>query len=166
MTSEPSEPRLRARDEAVRYLAAKARAIGEVRRRLRTRGFDADVTEQVIADLQRQRLLDDAVLARDYVEWRLRVRPAGPALIAAELRRRGVDAQWVDQALAQFAGRLDAADAAAGLLRRQRWRYAGLDPTAARRRMLGFLARRGYESELAWKAIDQVWEEWQRDEGE
>jgi regulatory protein len=166
MDSERTEQLERARDEAVRFLTARARTTHEVRRRLRQRGFTVDVAEIAIAALAGQKLLDDAALARDWIEWRLRARPAGSARVADELRRRGVAAQVVAQVLGEFAGRLDSDDTAAGLLRRQRWRYAGLDQTAARRRMLGFLARRGYAPEAAWKAIDQVWEEWQHDEGE
>jgi len=68
--------------------------------------------------------------------------------------------------LAEFAGALDAEGTAVALLRRQRWRYAQLEEAVARRRMLGFMARRGYDQEAAWKAIDRVWEEWQGHEGE
>ena len=38
------------------------------------------------------------------------------------------------------------------------------EETKAKRRMLGFLARRGYEQETARKAIEQVWEELQRND--
>ena len=45
------------------------------------------------------------------------------------------------------------------LLGKQAWRYRGLERDKAKRRMLGFLARRGDDADMARKAVDQVWQE-------
>ena len=65
----------------------------------------------------------------------------------------------VDEVLEEFAGALDSDERAVELLNKQAWRYRGLERDKAKRRMLGFLARRGYEADMARKAVDQVWQE-------
>ena len=65
----------------------------------------------------------------------------------------------IDEVLEQFAGDLDSNERAVEMLGKQAWRYRGLDCNKAKRRMLGFLARRGYDADMARKAVDHVWQE-------
>ena len=59
----------------------------------------------------------------------------------------------------EYRERLESGEVVVDLLRRQQWRYRGLDQVTARRRMLGYLSRRGYDRETADSAVQQVWEE-------
>ncbi len=54
---------------------------------------------------------------------------------------------------------LESDDVVADLLRRQSWRYRGLDEVKVKRRMLGYLSRRGYDRELANRAAGKIWQE-------
>ena len=65
----------------------------------------------------------------------------------------------VDEVLAEYAPVLDSGDRAVELLSKQAWRYRGLAADKAKRRMLGFLARRGCDQEMARAAVEQVWQE-------
>ncbi|MEW6753694.1 MAG: regulatory protein RecX [Candidatus Latescibacterota bacterium] len=153
------EDRGKAREVALAYLASRARSVQEVNRRLRQKGFSEAVTEAVVADLLRLRLLDDRAFARIWVESRMRHRPMGSHRLVQELRGKGVDAASIDEALAEHKAAVDSAEVAAGLLRRQAWRYAGVEEGKARSRMLGFLARRGYDHDTAASAVARVLEE-------
>ncbi len=164
--NDEAEQSARARDEAVRYLAARSRTVAEVRQRLLRRGYAPALVDDAVGELVRLKLLDDEATARSWLQWAMRTRPVGAARAARELRRRGIAAEIVQRVVDQSAAELDAETRIAALLRRQRWRYASLDRDAARRRMLAFLARRGYDQEASWKAVEQVWGEWQRDESE
>ena len=75
------------------------------------------------------------------------------------MRRKGVGSEIIDEILKEFAGELDSNERAVELLGKQAWRYRGLERDKAMRRMLGFLARRGYDADMARKAVDQVWQE-------
>jgi SOS response regulatory protein OraA/RecX len=69
----------------------------------------------------------------------------------------GVAGRHVDAALAEFAGSEEAsADQALVLAIRRAGQLAGVPREARKRRLLAFLARRGYTGESARSAIQQV----------
>jgi len=148
----------KAKDAAYRYLSYRARSVVEVRDKLREKEFAAEVVAEVVADLQRQQLLDDREFARRWVEARL-PRACGVRKLAQDLRRKGVAAGVVDEVLAEYALVLNSSERTVALLSKQAWRYRGLAPDKAKRRMLGFLARRGCDAEMARAAVEQVWQE-------
>ncbi len=148
----------KAKDAAYRYLGYRARSVAEVRDKLREKDFAAEVVAEVISDLQRQKLLDDREFARCWVEARLQ-RANGARKLAQDLRHKGVAAGVVDEVLAEYAPALDSGERAVELLSKQAWRYRGLAPDKAKRRMLGFLARRSCDEEMARAAVEQVWKE-------
>lgn len=148
----------KAKDAAYRYLGYRARSVAEVRDKLRTKDFAAEVVAEVIADLQRQKLLDDREFARRWVAARLQ-RAHGARKLAQDLRHKGVAADVIDEVLAEYAPVLNSDVRAVELLNKQAWRYRGLPPDKAKRRMLGFLARRGCDGEMARAAVQQVWQE-------
>ncbi len=153
-----ADPLQKAKDVAYRYLSYRARSVAEVRDKLREKDFAAEVVAAVLADLQRQQLLDDSEFARRWVEARL-PRACGARKLAEELRHKGVAAGVIDEILAEYAPVLDSSERAVELLSKQVWRYRGLAPDKAKRRMLGFLARRGCDAETASVAVEQVWQE-------
>mgnify|MGYP001289540085 CR=1 FL=1 len=149
-----------ARKVGLDYLSGRNRTVAQVRRHLRKAAFEPEDVEVAIADLMRLKLLDDEQYARQWLEARLREkRPAGRRKFALDLRRKGVDPGRIDTVMDEYRERLESGEVVADLLRRQQWRYRGLDQVTARRRMLGYLSRRGYDRETADSAVQQVWEE-------
>ena len=152
------DPLQKAKDAAYYYLSFRARSVKEVRDKLAQMDYAAEIIEQVVADLERQQLLDDRDFARRWVEARLR-RANGSRKLAQDLRRKGGGAESVDEVRAEYAAELDSGERAVELLGKQAGRYRGLERDKAKRRMLGFLARRGYDADMARKVVDQVWQE-------
>ena len=66
------DPLQKAKDAAYYYLSFRARSVKEVRDKLAQKDYAAEIIEQVVADLERQQLLDDRDFARRWVEARLR----------------------------------------------------------------------------------------------
>ena len=155
----------KAKDAAYNYLSYRAQSVKEVRDKLAQKEFAEETIEQVVDDLQRQKLLNDSEFARRFVEARLG-RANGSHKLAQELRRKGIETEIIDEVLGEFAATLDSEERAIGLLGKQAWRYRGLERDKAKRRMLGFLARRGYDAQMARSAVDKVWQELQELEDE
>mgnify|MGYP006154291137 FL=1 len=155
----------KAKDAAYNYLSYRARSVKEVRDKLVQKEFAEEIIEQLVDDLQRQKLLNDREFARRFVEARLG-RANGSRKLAQELRRKGIETEIIDEVLGEFAATLDSEERAVGLLGKQAWRYRGLERDKAKRRMLGFLARRGYDAQMARSAVDKVWQELQELEDE
>ncbi len=104
---------------AARFLEARARSVGEVRRRLSQAGYRADLIEGAIARLVEIGVLDDDAFARSWVESRDRARPRGESALRRELALKGVGRETIDVALdarrqGEQIGRLGAAGAVGG----------------------------------------------------
>lgn len=148
----------KARQAGLVYLSAQDRTVYQMQERLSKKGFSATAIEVVITDLKRLNLLDDYRFARRWVESRLLGKPAGARRFRQDLRHRGVDAAVIDRVLEEFKDTLESEQVAVDLLMRQRWRYVDLEEQKAKRRMFGYLGRRGYEMDMARKVVDQVWQ--------
>ena len=147
-------------EAAARFLEARARSIGEVRRRLTSAGYRVDLVESAITRMTELGMLDDEAFARAWVESRDRARPRGERALTDELRLRGVDRTVIAGALderresaAADAGVDDdeappSADEAAAerlLARNARTLARVADPRARRQRAYALLARNGFD---------------------
>jgi regulatory protein len=146
-------------EAAARFLEARARSIGEVRRRLTSAGYQADLVEGAITRLGELGMLDDEAFARAWVESRDRARPRGERALADELRLRGVDRTVITAALDErreasagaesaddeIAPSADEAAATRLLERNSRLLARVVDPRARRQRAYALLARNGFD---------------------
>ena len=120
-----------------------------MRRRLERAKFDAPVIETVVAELIALGYLDDEKFARLFAQDKRTLEDWGNDRIARTLIDRGLDRELVLGALEQAPAR--ELERAVALLRR---RFPG--PPAdlrAHERALGVLARKGYDSDLAYQAV-------------
>lgn len=168
--SEPTETVSEARDAAFRLLSSRARTEQEIRRRLRKKGFAGEVVEEVVAWLLERDFLDDEGFCRTYVEERIRRRPRGRFALVQELRKRGVDRGLAERAVEEAMERVgvDEAElaraAARGWLEKQsredRRNLAAGEPADAvktlRRRLYGYLERRGFSRSLSRRTLEAV----------
>jgi regulatory protein len=146
----------RARAVALRFLGYSARSSAEVRRRLERGGFDAETINAVVAEMESAGWLDDGKFARDWIEDRSDRKGYGRTRLAAELQRRGVDREVVERT----ADAIRPDDEFRRALAAARPRFSsealsGQEPAAAereRRRIAGFLQRRGFD----WDIIKEV----------
>lgn len=148
-----------ARRIALELLGVRDRSVKEMRDRLHRRGCSAAAVATAMGDLEAVGLLDDRALVRRWVDSRRERRPEGAPKVVKDLLKRGVDRAVVDEVLAEYGDGLGSPQEALALLRRQRQRYAGLGETAARRRMYGLLARRGFDADTARDAVERAWSE-------
>ena len=159
-------------EAAARFLEARARSIGEVRRRLTSAGYRADLVEGAITRLGELGMLDDEAFARAWVESRDRARPRGERALADELRLRGVDRTVIAAALDErreasaatesadeIAPSADEAAALRLLERNSRLLARVADPRARRQRAYALLARNGFDpgicATLAARVVDR-----------
>ncbi len=135
---------INARDYALRLLAIRPRSVRELTDRLKRKGFESQAVNTVIADLSELGLLDDAKFARDWAESRMTFRPMGPDRLRAELLAKGVERETIDTILSIYSDEKRAKDAALSLAHKKMKTLRGLEPQIARRRLAGFLGRRGF----------------------
>jgi len=143
-------------DAAVRYLGYRPRSESELRQRLQRRGFSGGVVEAVLARLREQGLVDDEAFARFWKENRDAFSPRSQWLTRLELRRKGVG----DEVLEPVVGTIDDSDNAyrAALSKARHLPLA--DYQVFRRRLGGYLRRRGFSYGVIEPTVARVWREY------
>jgi regulatory protein len=145
--SPPSREELLARAERVSMSALTRKGLSswELGERLRAQDLDEDTIAYEIERLERVGLLDDLDLAETLVRTLQERKGLGRSGITAELRRRHVDPDAIEEAL----GALDTDDESARALEiavKRAPQLRSLDSTTAQRRLSAFLMRKGYSS--------------------
>ena len=146
---DPAKQRSAARNTAIGLLARREHAQAEIKRKLRDRGYDSDVTLEVIDDLTRQRLLSDTRFAEMLIRSRAN-RGHGPVRLKAELRQLQIPVNQIEAHLAAAGVNW------AALARDVRQRKFGEQAPAAmseRAKQMRFLQYRGFTAEQIRAAL-------------
>jgi regulatory protein len=146
-----------ARQAALNLLSVRPRSAAELVRRLRMKGYEPEVGEEVVARLRELGMIDDAAFAGTLVRDRVRLKPQGTRRLANELRAKGVDDETARAAIRETLD--DAQTDEHELARRaaEKWRpRPGEEPARARRRLHGYLARRGFDADVIREVLDEA----------
>lgn len=148
---------------ALRLLSARARSIRELRDRLYKKSLDPRDISFCLQWLEERGFLNDEEFAGALVRDRLRFSPRSPFLLRRELKEKGVEAGLAERVVERvcadegFSTSDLAQKAAEGWVRKQgptiqadliRERFSP-ERERARRRLYGFLARRGFAGDAA-----------------
>jgi regulatory protein len=153
---ESTDANHRAYASALLLLSYRPRAEGELRQRLRRKGLPEAAIDDALVRLRRTGLVDDEQFSRAWVENRGSGASArGMSLLAAELRAKGIDSETITEALAGT----DESELALAAARPRAARLAGLEYGDFRRRLAGFLQRRGFGYDATAAAVRQLWRE-------
>jgi regulatory protein len=142
-------------DQALDFLGYRARSQAEVERYLADKGVEPDVVAAVLSRLYMAGLLDDTAFARAWVENRETFQPRGARGLRYELEHKGID----PEVIAEVVAGVDETDSAYRAAQARAWQIASLDREAFRRKLGGFLARRGFDYDVIREVIDRLWHE-------
>ena len=146
-----------AREAALRLLAVRPRSAAELARRLRMKGYGPEVAEEVIGRLRELGMIDDAAFAGMLARDRVRLRPQGARRLASELRQKGVDEETARAAIRETLEGEETDERALARRAAEKWRpRAGEEPERARRRLHGYLARRGFDGDVIREVLDET----------
>jgi regulatory protein len=136
-------------EAALGALDRKERTAHELALWLKRRGFGVDEIEAALRRLFETEVLDDERFARRYAEDKRELAGWGPERIREALVERGVPIDIVEEVLATDSHGAQLDRARHILIRRAR----PLQDNADRQRALQYLARRGYDYEVAYEAV-------------
>jgi regulatory protein len=138
---------------ATRLLSYRPRSSSELRTILQRRGFDRAAQDSTLATLKEKTLVDDAAFARFWTENRESFSPRSQRLTGIELKRKGVPADIIEQAVASIDDEASAHRAALAHLGSMRWS----DRDQFRRRLGGYLQRRGFAYAVVEATLARLW---------
>lgn len=160
----PGNPEAVAKAICLRLLTGAARPRAGLATALRQRGIADDVAAKVLDRFVAVGLIDDGAYAAAFVAAKHRDRALGVTALRTELRRKGIDEVTVDAAV-QVVNSDAERDRARELISRRVDAAMSNGFPAARRRLIGLLARRGYSAEMSGKLVDEALAEYGADQG-
>ena len=140
---------------ALNYLSYRPRSRAEVEIYLQKRDLSPVEIETVAERLERAGLLDDEEFARFWVENRERHRPKGLRALRYELRGKGISNETIERALVS----VDVQDSAYRSAAPKARQLAHLDQGAFTKKIIEYLARRGFDYEVARETAGRHWAE-------
>lgn len=141
--------------KAGKFLSYRPRSEDEVRKNLKKHKFQEGIIEKVIDRMRRGGLVNDVNFAELWVENRSEFRPRGSRLLRMELLKKGITDDVIENATKD----LNEDELAFRAARKQARKYKKLEWQEFRKKMNGFLARRGFDYGIISNVIPNVWEE-------
>jgi regulatory protein len=140
---------------ALRLISRRPRSESELRENFRRKRLSEGTQDAVFIRLREQGLLDDIAFARTWVENRLTFRPRSAWALKYELRKKGVSDEAIQAALEGYdddEAAYRAAESAAHKMRDLSW-------DDFRRRLSGYLSRRGFQYPTISPVVRRIWKE-------
>jgi regulatory protein len=144
-----------AENVSMRALARRGLSRWELEKTLLSREVDEELVAAELDRLEGVGLLDDGALADTFVRTQHERKGLGRGAITAELRRRHIDQEHIDAALEQVDDD-DEQTRATELAVKRAGQLSSYDLDTAKRRLHGFLSRKGYSSGVVRTAIDEA----------
>jgi regulatory protein len=139
---------------AVRLLSYRPRSEAEIRERLRKSGQEEIVIDQVIHKMRESQLLDDEGFSKEWIENRSTFRPRSRRLLQMELKQKGIPQDIIKKTLEETQ---DDTTLALQAATKSAHRWTGLDESEFRKKLTGFLGRRGFSYSIISEIIPLIW---------
>jgi regulatory protein len=137
-------------------LSVRPRTRGELVQALRRHHIPDDVAEQVLERYAEVGMIDDQVFARAWVTSRHHSRGLARRALASELRGKGLTPDAVSEALTEVSDDVEARTARELVDRRLRGVPTPGSSDQVLRRLVGLLARKGYQPGLAIRVVREA----------
>ena len=154
MPNDPTPEKLeqRAKNVLLFQLSRSMKTRYQLANILKKREIPDDIANAVLDRFTEAQLIDDAAFARAFVNSRMAISGKSRSVIARELKQKGVSAQDAQDALSVIDSELE--DQTAYSVAKKRYQQlSSLDPEVRRRRLMGFLLRRGFSSSLTTRIL-------------
>jgi regulatory protein len=164
------EERQKAYLNAVRLLSSRLRTEHEIKTRLKQKSFSEEIVQETVERLKTEGYLNDSMFADQLTRQRLHSQKKGRHFIKQELQQKGVSKERIQTAISQVDEETEFQMAYELASKKYRNELKTEDPLKTRRKIAGFLARRGYPGGVVTRVLRQLpieaageeeeWTEW------
>ena len=140
-------------DRTLRLIAARPRSEKEIRDYLKRKKALPSLIEKVIKKLIAVKQINDLEFAKWWLEQRSVFRPRGKIALKLELRQKGIDQKLAEKLITKNVDELKLAKKAA---QKKLKAFKNLEPLEFRKKMTGFLSRRGFSWETIKKTLENL----------
>lgn len=144
-----------ARNIVLNQLNFMPRSRKELETTLAKRQIEPDVAKSVLDRFVEIGMVDDAAFAELLIRSRCNTKRVSRSVLRQQLRQKGVDQEIIEAALTVISD-ADELRMATELVERKARAMARLDPDVRKRRLFGLLARKGYNTAIALRVIQDL----------
>ncbi|MFH1458284.1 MAG: regulatory protein RecX [Candidatus Omnitrophota bacterium] len=144
----------KARNYAFLLLKFRLRSERELTQRLKQKSFKEPAIKETISFLKEKGFINDDAFARMWLASRLK-RPLGLRRIRQELKAKGVDEEIIESQVREIKKDYSEEEIIKKLVKTRLDKSKRLDPRIARRRVMGYLLRRGFPPETVADVMNQ-----------
>ena len=146
----------RAVNNAYALLRIRPRSEFEIRERLRTKGYDGALIDEIVTGLKGRGDIDDQKFADFWVNSRMHLNPVGDVVLRHELKAKGIAAAVIDAALEAKSKAYDEYELALAMAVERFERLKKLDRQKAMKRLYDFLLRRGFGYDTVRRIVEKL----------
>lgn len=150
------EEKKKARDKALRLLAVRARSEKEIMDRLKQAKYSVRIIEEVITELKRLKLLNDADFAVMFARNRVISKPTGEYMLKQELKAKGLSEKDIKQGIEAAFNEKPQTQQALELAIKIKARHRNQEEYKARKKVNDHLLRRGF----SWDIVNDIMDKW------
>jgi len=141
---------------SLRLLAARSRSEYEIKSRLLKAGYDDAVSENIVNALRKEKILDDARFASEWIDSRLDFSPRAAEVIRAELEEKGVSDDTIQQVFLEKSKQLDNRTIALNLVKDKVSLEKALSGEKLRVKVFRFLVSRGFDVDFSEEIVEGI----------
>lgn len=149
-----ADERQRAYVQGLRFLERKPRTRHEMAKKLKEKEFTIPIIEEVLTRLERERLIDDSLYAKEWTRQRISNHRKGKLWVGQELRQKGISKEAINEALGEIT--IEEEWESALVIGRKKWNQVKGDLSEKKRKTYPYLMRRGYSGEVTRKVIAEL----------
>jgi regulatory protein len=146
----------KAKDYAFKLLSYRPRSVKEIEDRLKKKDYASKIIFEVVRNLKKLKFLNDKEFARMWVESRIKTRPMGRYRLKQELIQKGIDKDLIEKTLSNYREEEEIELAKELAQRKLKRSYQDLDEITTKRRLYGFLQRRGFSYDTIQEAMKEI----------
>jgi regulatory protein len=147
--------RKKAKGYALRLLKLRPRSTAEISRKMADKGYEQAIISEVIDGLARMGFIDDAAFAKAWLQYRLN-RPMGFRRVERELIEKGIAKDVIRGHWAEVKENYDELEVVRALAKKRARQYNNIDPLKRKKRVMDYLARRGFQLDVMMKVIKEI----------
>lgn len=141
--------------DSIRLLSSRLRSEHEMRTRLKQKDYTDEIVDETIHRLHKEQYLNDILFAEQLAKQRLESQKKGRHWIRQELQQKGISKDKIQMTIEHVDGQTEF-QMAYQLAEKRYSKEMKHDPLKARRKIAGFLQRRGYPGSIITKVLNRL----------
>ncbi|MCK4592677.1 regulatory protein RecX [Candidatus Parcubacteria bacterium] len=144
---------------AMKLIGLRMRSVLEIKTRLEKKGFETEIINEILRDLEKYKYTNDEQFAEAYINDRMNFRPCGNFLIRKELKERGVEENIINKKIEELISEEKEIESAKKLAEKKLKTISNeTDRIKINQKVKSYLQSKGYSFDIISRAVESEME--------